>query len=144
MAQQSTQRPVMEEISRNLTPNFYITNNDVEIIDALVDNGEMFKDFSRSQVTSFLWGEDFALVLFFADDYDRGFTMYVVRDFSVNVRDMAQLIFAIDEILNQGYNYRLFHAARSKVEEMLYMAPTFRAMWDKADPEEEEDQPYGH
>lgn len=125
------------EISRHLTPNLYVTNNDVEIIDALVDNRAMFKSFSHSQTTSFMRGEDFHLVLFFADDYDRGFTMYVVEDFSVRVDDLLQLAGALQELLNQGYNYKLFHAAKSQVEQMIHMAPTFRAMFGKKEIEED-------
>lgn len=125
------------EISRHLTPSLYVTNNDVEIIDALVDNGEMFKSFSQSQVTSFLRGEDFYLVLFFADDYDRGFTMYVVEDFSVRVDDLLQLAGAMQELLRQGYSYKVFSAAKSKVEQMIHMAPTFRAVFGKKEPEED-------
>jgi hypothetical protein len=125
------------EISRHLTPSLYVTNNDVEIIDALVDHGAMFKSFSQSQVTSFLSGRDFYLVLFFADDYDRGFTMYVVEDFSVRVDDLLQLANAMRELLRQGYSYKVFSAAKSKVEQMIHMAPTFRAMFGKKEPEED-------
>ncbi|MBC7893604.1 MAG: hypothetical protein H7Y12_15410 [Sphingobacteriaceae bacterium] len=126
------------EISRHLTPNLYVTNNDVEIIDSLVDNGHMFKSFSVSQVASYIQGEDFHLVIFFADDYDQGFTMYVVEDFSVRVDDLLQLFNALQITIDQGYSYKLFHAAKSRVEQMIHMAPTFRAMYGKK-PLEEED-----
>ncbi len=125
------------EISRQLTPTLYVTNNDVEIIDALVDNGAMFKSFSQSQVTSFLRGEDFHLVLFFADDYDRGFTMYIVEDFSVRVDDLIQLANAMQELIRQGYSYKVFSAAKGRVEHMIHMAPTFRAMFGKKEVEED-------
>ncbi len=140
MAQQSSIRPVLEKISRNLTPNFYITNDDEEIIDALVDHGKMVQDFSVSQVTSFLADQDFCLAFYFADEVDRGFSMYIIRDFSVNIREMIQLEYVLDQIMDHGYNYHLFHSARSKVDEMLYMAPTFRAMWEKKNQLDEEEE----
>jgi hypothetical protein len=121
------------EVSQQLTPNLYLTNRDVEIIDALVDNGAFFKDLSRSQVASFMQGEDFHLVLYFADDYDRGFTMYVVEHFSEHVDDLIFLSETFDSMLKRGFNYRIFGAAKSKVDHMVHMAPTFRAMFGHPD-----------
>lgn len=119
------------EVSQQLTPNLYITNRDMEIIDVLVDNGAFFKDLSRSQVTSFMQGEDFHLVLYFADDYDRGFTMYVVERFSEHVDDLSFLSETFDSLIRRGFNYRIFGTAKSKVDHMIHMAPTFRAMFGR-------------
>ena len=126
------------EVSQQLTPNLYITNRDMDIVDALVDNGAFFKNLSQSQVTSFMQGEDFHLVLYFADDYDRGFTMYVVERFAENVVDLVFLSETFDGMVRRGFNYRIFGTAKSKVDHMIHMAPTFRAMFGKSGSRDED------
>ena len=74
-----------------LTPHLYMTNEEEEIIDALVDHHEMPKKFDVDKVISYFEGENFCLVLYFANLQDRGFQKFVVNDFSVNVEEMYML-----------------------------------------------------
>ncbi len=119
------------------TPNLYITRNDGEIIDMLVDKGLFFKNLSSNQLVSFFNDEDFCLVLYFADDYDRGFQMFVIRDFCVHVDELIALSYTFKNLLKAGYNYKFFSEAKGKIDDAIYLAPTFRVMLNK--PEEEDE-----
>jgi hypothetical protein len=120
-----------------ITPNLCLTREEVTIIDHLVDYQEMPKDLGRDHAVSFFVGEDLHLVLYFSDHADRGFQMYIVRDFSVNVEDMCLLSNSLSELIRSGYKQHVVEQAKGRIDQMIYMADTFRALFRKQMPEEE-------
>lgn len=127
------------EPSQYLTPNLYISRNESEIIDCLVDHHEMPRDFEESKVISFFAGKDFHLVLYFPQLSDRGFQMFVVRDFSVHVDELFALRELFGRLIEDGHNMRQMKKAQYRVDHLIHMARTFRAMMHKELAHMEED-----
>jgi hypothetical protein len=122
-----------------LTPHLYMTNEEVAIVDALIDHHEMPQKFDRDRVISYFEGENFCLVLYFADLHDRGFQKYVVNDFSVNVEEMCYLSSSLSKMIESGYNIHLLSQARNCVDAMIQMSGTFRALFGKKESKELEE-----
>lgn len=122
-----------------LTPHLYMTNEEVEIVDALIDHHEMPQKFDSNRVISYFEGENFCLVLYFADLHDRGFQKYVVNDFSVNVEEMCYLSSSLSKMIESGYNIHLLSQARNRVDNMIPMCGTFRALFGKKKSKEMEE-----
>jgi hypothetical protein len=118
-------------------PNLKVSTDETEIIDCLVDHGQMPKDFGRDYVTSFFVGDDLYLVLYFANCEDKGFHLYIISDFSMNVREMRQLSQVFGRLLDSGFNYSMMKQAKDEMDTFIAMAPTFRALLDKPELEEE-------
>lgn len=114
-----------------LTPNLFLTKNEVEIIDCLVDHLEMPAKFEENHVISFYNDQDFHLVLYFSEKEDKGFQMYVVRDFSVNVEDLIILYQLFGKLINDGLSIHILSKAQNKIDNIIYMSNTFRAMIHK-------------
>ncbi|GAB2767710.1 hypothetical protein GCM10027275_07690 [Rhabdobacter roseus] len=125
--------------STQITPNIYLTRNESEIIDCLVDHQEMPKDFDENKVVSFFNGKDFHLVLYFPQANDRGFQMYVVRDFSIHVEDLFVLRALFSQLIQQGYSVNILKKAHYRVDHLIHMARTFRAMLHKEEIISEDD-----
>jgi hypothetical protein len=120
----------------NLQPTLRIVSDDVAIIDCLVDNNEMFKTFDTNKTASFIVGEDYHLVFYFADSQlENRFMMYIVDDFSENTECMGYILNHLEEQIkeNKEENSRFFmmKQAKSKVLDVLYMTDTFRALFGK-------------
>lgn len=115
----------------DLTPNLYLTSNQTEIIDCLVDHHEMPVKFEEDQVISFFNATDLFLVLYFSKKEDRGFQMYVVRDFSINVNDLILLHQLFDRLIVDGLSVSVLQKAQFQIDNIIYMADTFRAMIHK-------------
>ena len=131
----------MENITSNyqfLTPNLFTTINEEEIIDYLVDNDQFPKQFNRTQVISFLQNEDFYLTLFIiSPEGKRGFVMYKVFDFSMNMEEMYKLSMTFNELMKtveDNYPYRM---AKYKIDQMIGMASTLRVLFHRKVVEEE-------
>ena len=131
----------MENIASNyqfLTPNLFTTINEEEILDYLVDNNQFPKQFTSTQVISFLQDEDFYLILFIiSPEGKRGFVMYKVFDFSMNMDEMYKLSLMFNELMKvteDNYPYRL---AKYKIDQMIGMASTLRMLFHKKTVEEE-------
>jgi len=114
-----------------LTPHLYVTNQEEEIIDALVDHHEMPKKFDVDKVISYFEGQNFCLVLYFANAQDRGFQKYVVNDFSVNVDELYLLSISLGRLLEQGISVHVLSQAKNRVDNMIHMSGTFRALFGK-------------
>lgn len=114
-----------------LTPHLYMTYEEEEIIDALVDHHEMPKKFDVDKVISYFEGENFCLVLYFANLQDRGFQKFVVNDFSVNVEEMYMLSASFGKLLEQEVNIHVLSQAKNRVDHVIHMAGTFRALFRK-------------
>ncbi|WP_144080109.1 hypothetical protein [Flectobacillus major] len=115
-----------------LTPNLYTTISDVEIIDCLVDFGYMPKDFNQNQVISFVKDENFYLVLFMmTDDGQKGFLMYEILDFTMHVQELYMMSHLFKSLVASNKNNYTYRKAQYKLEEMLGMVPTFRALYKK-------------
>lgn len=123
----------------SITPNLYVTRRETDIIDCLTDHNEMPRDFDQNQVRSFFAGIDFHLVLYFSQEQDRGFQMFVVRDFSIHVDELFMLRDLLAQLIQQGKNLAMMKKAHYRVDHILRMAHTFRALMHKNDPLPEDD-----
>ena len=119
-----------------LQPTLRIVTDDVTIIDCLVDNNEMFKTFDTNKTASFIVGEDYHLVFYFADSkLENRFMMYIVDDFSENEDCMGYILNHLDEQIKENKqensHFFMMKQAKSKVLDVLYMTDTFRALFGK-------------
>ena len=119
----------------NITDNLYITNDEVKILDLLVDTSNMFYNYSKNRVVSFIHEQDYHLVLYNAQLEDRGFTMYSIYNFCEHEEDIVLLRNVFDKAIHDGYNDYLIRMAKSKVEDIFYMRNTFRALFRKSKPD---------
>ena len=120
----------------NLQPTLRIVTDDVAIIDCLIDNNEMFKTFDTNKTASFIVGEDYHLIFYFADSQiENRFMMYIVDDFSENESCMGYVLNHLDEQIKENSqennHYFMMKQAKSKVLDVLYMTDTFRALFGK-------------
>nr|WP_295933552.1 hypothetical protein [uncultured Dyadobacter sp.] len=122
-----------------LTSNISITNNEEYIIDCLVDRDEMPSNFETSHVISFYVKTDLYLVLYFPQLEDRGFQMYVVEDFSQHIDDLVFLREMFMQLINEGHNPEILKKAHYKVDSILHMAKTLRAVIHRDAPDYSED-----
>lgn len=121
-----------EQPSVYLTPHLYMTNEEVAIIDALIDHHEMPSQFDTNRVISYFEGENFCLVLYFADIHDRGFQKYVVNDFSVNVEDMYILSASLRNMIVLGCNVHLLSLSQKPCGQPdLYVRHFSGTLWQK-------------
>ncbi|KAA6430361.1 hypothetical protein FEM33_25490 [Dyadobacter flavalbus] len=111
-----------------LAPNLWITNDESLIIDFLADHAEMPADFECSHVISFYEKEDLYLVLYFSNPEDRGFQMYIVEDFSVNIDQLFYLREIFARLVHEGLNAGVLKKAHYRVDSILRMARTLRAV----------------
>jgi hypothetical protein len=112
-------------------------HNEVEIIDFLVDNNAMIKDFSRSQLTWFFVEENFHIVLFLTEGEKTRFERYVIERFSENMNDMIALWNKFDKRIQASQEVRIMKLAKNKVHDLIAMSETFRALFGRRDFEEE-------
>jgi hypothetical protein len=118
----------------NVTDNLSVTNNEVKILDLMVDTNNMFYDYSKNKVISFIDQQDYHLVLYNAQLTDRGFTMYSISNFCEHEEDIVLLRNVFNKTIQDGFNDYLMRMAKSKVEDIFYMRNTFRALFKKPRP----------
>ncbi len=123
----------------SITPNLLVTRLETDIIDCLTDHNEMPRDFEENQVRSFFVGKNFHLALYFSQEQDRGFQMFVVRDFSIHVDELFMLRDLLSQLIQQGQNLAMMKKAHYRVDHILRMVHTFRALMHKNDPLLEDD-----
>jgi hypothetical protein len=114
-----------------ISNSLYTTNNEIQIVDLLVDTNNMFYNYSKNRVVSFIHDKDYHLVLFNAQENDRGFTMYTVENFCDHEEDLVLLRNIFAHAIHNGLNTYLMRLARSKVEDFFFMIDTFRALFNK-------------
>jgi hypothetical protein len=124
----------IENQTQTITDNLNVTNNEVKILDLLVDTNNMFYDYSKNKVLAFIHERDYHLVLFNAQENDKGFTMYSVTDFCEHETDLVLLRNVFNNTIQDGFNGYLIRMARSKVEDIFYMTDTFRALFNRPKP----------
>jgi hypothetical protein len=112
-------------------------HEEVDIIDFLVDNNAMIKDFSRSQLIWFFVEENFHIVLFLAEGERTRFERYIVERFSENMNDMIALWNNFDQRIQACQEVRIMKLAKNKVHDLIAMSETFRALFGRRDFEEE-------
>jgi DNA-directed RNA polymerase subunit L len=112
-------------------------DEEVDIIDFLVDNNAMIKDFSRSQLIWFFVEENFHIVLFLTEGERTRFERYVVEHFSENMNDMIALWNNFDQRIQASQEVRIMKLAKNKVHDLIAMSETFRALFGRRDFEEE-------
>jgi hypothetical protein len=127
----------LENQFKAVTTNLSITNSEVNILDLLVDTNNMFYDYSKNRVVSFIHEQDYHLVLYNAQAEDRGFTMYSVENFCEHEEDLVLLRNVFDRTIKDGFNDYLMRMAKSKVEDIFYMRNTFRALFKKPKPNDD-------
>ena len=110
---------------------------EVDIIDFLVDNNAMIKDFSRSQFMYFFVEEDFHTVLFLAEGEKSCFERHIVKHFSENMNDMIALWNNFDKRIQACQEIKIMKLAKNKVHDLIAMSETFRALFGRRDFEEE-------
>jgi hypothetical protein len=120
--------------SQSISP---ILHNEVEIIDFLVDNNAMIKDFSRSQLIWFFVEENFHIILFLAEGGKTRFERYIVEHFSENMNDMIALWNRFDQRIQVSQEARVMKLAKNKVHDLIAMSETFQALFGRRDFEEE-------
>ncbi len=113
--------------SKHIGTNLYLYTNQTEIIDYLVDFKLMPKDLSRPFVKTNLLGMDFDLILFVPDEKENKFMHFRFVDFASQSESIVYLISIYKELAKE--NYSAFKPVQSKLEELLYMLPTFRALF---------------
>jgi hypothetical protein len=114
-----------------------LLHDEVEIIDFLVDNNAMIKDFSRSQLTWFFVEENFHIILFLAEGEKTRFERYIVECFSENMNDMIALWNKFDQRIQASQEVRVMKLAKNKVHDLIAMSETFQALFGRRDFEEE-------
>ena len=112
-------------------------HEEVDIIDFLVDNNAMIKDFSRSQLRWFFVEENFHIVLFLAEGHKSCFERHIVEHFSENMNDMIALWNNFDKRIQASQEVRIMKLAKNKVHDLSAMSETFRALFGRRDFEEE-------
>ena len=125
--------------SVHLTSNLSITNDENYIIDCLVDHDEMPANFESSHVISFYAQTDLYLVLYFPQQDDRGFQMYIIEDFTKNIDDVVFLREMFVQLINEGHSPEVLKKAHYKVDSILHMVKTLRAVIHKDAPDYYED-----
>lgn len=115
--------------SKQLTKNLNLTNNEVEILDLLVDSQNMFYDYSKERVISFMHDTDFHLVLFRPEKNKKNFQMYTVKNFCENETDVVVLRNIFDKQLQADIDNYMMRTARGRAESMFHMIDTFRALF---------------
>ena len=119
------------------TQSVSLIHEEVEIIDFLVDNNAMIKDFSRSQLIWFFVEENFHIVLFLTEGEKTRFERYIVERFSENMNDMIALWNNFDQRIQASQEVRIMKLAKNKVHDLIAMSETFRALFGRRDFEEE-------
>lgn len=117
--------------------NLYEVSNEVEIIDFLVDNNAMIKDFSKSQLSWFFVDESFHVILYLAEGEKPKFERFIINRFAENMNDMIQLWNHFDKRIQHCQETRVLKLAKNKVHDLIAMSETFRALFNRADFEEE-------
>lgn len=118
-------------------PSGSFVHEEVDIIDFLVDNNAMIKDFSKSQLIWFFEEENFHIVLFLAEGEKIRFERHIVERFSENMNDMIALWNSFDKRIQASQEVRVMKLAKNKVHDLIAMSETFRALFGRRDFEEE-------
>ncbi len=122
-------------MEKQLIKNLFMSNDSVEILDFMIDNNIMPKDFSRSRSISHSIGKDFYLIIFLPDEKEQKFLKFEFIDFARCLDSLMYLSYLLKQYSNEDYN--TFKPAQRKVDEMIYMYPTYRALFKYKDSDEE-------
>jgi hypothetical protein len=117
--------------------NLNVIQNEIDIIDFLVDNNAMIKDFSKSHLSWFFVGESFHIILYLAEGEKPKFERYIVERFAENMNDMISLWNSFDRRIQECYETRIMKLAKNKVHDLIAMSETFKALFHRKDFEEE-------
>ncbi len=82
---------------------FTHTDDDCQILDFLTDVDLRFEKFDTDRVTSFYVGTDYHLLLTFSKVGDKGFHLFTVKDFKLNLEDLNSLrqhLIELDKVKN--------------------------------------------
>lgn len=117
--------------------NLYNINNEVDIIDFLVDNNAMIKDFTKSQISWFFVGESFHLILYLTEGEKPKFERFIIERFAENMNEMINLWNHFDKRIQNYQDSRTLKLAKNKVHDLIAMSETFKALFNREDFEEE-------
>lgn len=110
-----------------LTTHLSIIRDEHEIVDYLIDHNEMPANYDANHVTTFYVGPDLHLVIYYSEESDRGFQMYVVEDFSVNVKELVLLRDMFARMVREYEQNSIFRKAHYQLDSIALMAKTLRA-----------------
>ena len=114
-------------MEKHIGGNLYVYNDDVEIIDYLVDNNLMPRPINKAFSVVFQPGKDLDLILFTPNDTENKFLHFKFYDFVSNTETLVYLISMFSNLAKE--NYEVYKPAQKRLEEYLYMLPTYRALF---------------
>ena len=112
---------------RHIGANLYVNNDTVEIFDYLVDNNLLPRPINRTFSIVNQVGMDLDLVMFDPQSESHKFLHYKFVDFASDSDSLKYLISMFRNLATE--NYDVFTPAQKKLEEYLYMLPTYRALF---------------
>lgn len=116
--------------------NLYGSTNETQIIDYLADNKKMPANLNKSFVLSFMEDKNFNLILFLPNDPQNKFMQFTFVDFISNEDTLIYLSDMFKQMAQQ--DYFTYKPAQNKVDDVLFMLPTYRALAGYKKPTEEE------
>lgn len=114
-------------MTTHLSNNLYISNDSTAILDFLVDNNLMPKDFNSSKSISHSIGKDFFLVLFLPKEKEEKFLMFEFIDFASCKESLVYVYNILLQLSKE--DYATYKPAQRKIEEVLHMLPVYRAFY---------------
>jgi hypothetical protein len=114
-----------------LTTNLFVCHDQGLIIDFLVDNNEMPREFSKSQLKAILKDEDLYLIIFTAQAQEKQFVMYYIQDFPNHINDMIYLWRYFDLEVSHQNDIHVMRLARNKIHDLIAMSETMKAIFNK-------------
>jgi hypothetical protein len=107
--------------------NLYLNTNEVEVVDFLIDNNLFPKNLGETFIATNFTGMDFNLVFYNNQDEEQRFMHFRFYDFASNV-DTFQYLVSMFKFLAEK-NYALYTPVQRKLEQMIYMLPTYKALF---------------
>ncbi|MCP9770902.1 hypothetical protein EGI22_23605 [Lacihabitans sp. LS3-19] len=112
---------------KHIGGNLYINNEAVEIVDFLVDNNLLPNPVNKAFSKISQLGMDLDLIMYNPDEPKNKFLHYKFVDFASNSDTLQYLISMFRNLAVENYGF--YTPAQRKLEEFLYMLPTYRALF---------------
>ncbi|NBA87983.1 hypothetical protein GVN16_19590 [Emticicia sp. CRIBPO] len=111
---------------KHIGGNLYGSTNETQIIDYLADHKKMPANLNKSFVLSFMEDKNFNLILFLPNETQNKFMQFTFVDFITNEDTLIYMSGMFKELSKQDYS--AYKPAQNKVDDVLYMLPTYRAL----------------
>jgi hypothetical protein len=116
------------DTSKHIGSNLYLYTDQTDIIDYLVDHKLMPNSISKAFVRTNLLGKDFDLILFDSKQEVNRFMHFKFIDFAADSDSLVYLNSVYTQLALVDYD--TYKPVQKKLEEMLHMLPTFRALFN--------------